>query len=423
MTRKKYIITVTVAYAIGAFLWVYFSDRIIEGIGGSIGFGLYSTFKGFVFVAVTTVLLYLALRRLAEIRPDARPLTTVRGWTAFGLLVLLMLPVLLVSYAVYRSASDKLLEERLAQLEFMTEAVARSIDAEVQRQLAQTPTETPLATIHRMLDGGNAGFGRLAAFAGLMGESAQVVIADRTGRGPWRIAGRDEALPDGLARLAGRVAAGTAVDILELTDGERMLAAAADIPAAGAVLMATINTRDVVDDVRGVAFLSALTAAAFLLAAVVLAVLIAQRQKLAATLALAEQQEALHAAEARFRATFEQAAVGIAHLDLDGRFLRVNETPGTLLGYDRKRSPDAAMPTCGRTFNLPRKARRATAREKPCPSERSSRHGAIGSIAHRTAGRSGSPASNRSPATPRRTKATSSSLRPMPLPAAPPSVA
>ena len=32
----------------------------------------------------------------------------------------------------------------------------------------------------------------------------------------------------------------------------------------------------------------------------------------------------LHDSEDRFRATFEQAAVGIAHVGLDGRFLRVN---------------------------------------------------------------------------------------------------
>ena len=36
-------------------------------------------------------------------------------------------------------------------------------------------------------------------------------------------------------------------------------------------------------------------------------------------------EEALRESEERFRGTFENAAVGIAHEDLDGRFLRVNE--------------------------------------------------------------------------------------------------
>jgi PAS domain S-box-containing protein len=39
--------------------------------------------------------------------------------------------------------------------------------------------------------------------------------------------------------------------------------------------------------------------------------------------------------EERFRATFEQAAVGIAHVALDGRWLRVNERLCRIVGYER----------------------------------------------------------------------------------------
>ena len=42
---------------------------------------------------------------------------------------------------------------------------------------------------------------------------------------------------------------------------------------------------------------------------------------------------ALHETEARFRATFEQAAVGMAHVRLDGRWLRVNMALCTMVGY------------------------------------------------------------------------------------------
>src|SRR5262249_57924044 len=38
-------------------------------------------------------------------------------------------------------------------------------------------------------------------------------------------------------------------------------------------------------------------------------------------------------AERRFRATFEQAAVGMAHVGLDGRWLLVNQTLCDLVGY------------------------------------------------------------------------------------------
>jgi len=41
----------------------------------------------------------------------------------------------------------------------------------------------------------------------------------------------------------------------------------------------------------------------------------------------------LQASEARFRATFEQAAVGIAHMAPDGRFLRINQKFFDIVGY------------------------------------------------------------------------------------------
>jgi PAS domain S-box-containing protein len=46
-------------------------------------------------------------------------------------------------------------------------------------------------------------------------------------------------------------------------------------------------------------------------------------------------EEALRRSEERFRATFEQAAVGVAHVDLDGRWLRVNARLCEIVGYRR----------------------------------------------------------------------------------------
>src|SRR5918994_6237458 len=48
--------------------------------------------------------------------------------------------------------------------------------------------------------------------------------------------------------------------------------------------------------------------------------------------ALAELRES----EERFRATFEQAAVGVAHVGLDGRWLRVNDKLCEITGYSRE---------------------------------------------------------------------------------------
>jgi PAS domain S-box-containing protein len=48
-----------------------------------------------------------------------------------------------------------------------------------------------------------------------------------------------------------------------------------------------------------------------------------------------DAEKALLASEAKFRATFEQAAVGIAHVDLTGRWLMVNSRLCDILGYPR----------------------------------------------------------------------------------------
>jgi len=47
-------------------------------------------------------------------------------------------------------------------------------------------------------------------------------------------------------------------------------------------------------------------------------------------------QQDLRDSEERFRSTFEQAAVGIAHVGVDGRWLRVNERLCGILGYSRE---------------------------------------------------------------------------------------
>lgn len=48
---------------------------------------------------------------------------------------------------------------------------------------------------------------------------------------------------------------------------------------------------------------------------------------------LRERERALRESEERFRTTFEEAAVGIAHVDLDGRWLRVNPKLCETVGY------------------------------------------------------------------------------------------
>ncbi len=49
-----------------------------------------------------------------------------------------------------------------------------------------------------------------------------------------------------------------------------------------------------------------------------------------------QYETALRESEERFRATFEQAAVGISHVGLDGRWLRVNNRLCEIVGYSRE---------------------------------------------------------------------------------------
>src|SRR6185295_8746559 len=49
-----------------------------------------------------------------------------------------------------------------------------------------------------------------------------------------------------------------------------------------------------------------------------------------------QAEQALRDSEERFRGTFENAAVGIAHSDSAGRFLRVNEKFCAIVGYSRE---------------------------------------------------------------------------------------
>lgn len=57
-----------------------------------------------------------------------------------------------------------------------------------------------------------------------------------------------------------------------------------------------------------------------------------------------QAKQALQESEERFRATFEQAAVGLAHLGLDGRWLRVNQKLCDIIGYSFEELSQLTLP-------------------------------------------------------------------------------
>lgn len=62
---------------------------------------------------------------------------------------------------------------------------------------------------------------------------------------------------------------------------------------------------------------------------------ISLQKQSAITVSLAEGHERLRESEALYRATFENAPVGVSHLDLDGRWLAVNDELCEITGYSR----------------------------------------------------------------------------------------
>lgn len=111
------------------------------------------------------------------------------------------------------------------------------------------------------------------------------------------------------------------------------------IPTAESVpiaLVAKVDRDAVLADTRLMTALALTMALLVFLLAFAVGYAINQRNKRRISQRLLIQANALSLAEARFRATFEQAAVGLAHITLDNRLLRCNERLSTMLGYDKK---------------------------------------------------------------------------------------
>ena len=118
--------------------------------------------------------------------------------------------------------------------------------------------------------------------------------------------------------------------------GATVLAVAEHVGGAPVILVAEIAEDEATAAARDVAIMSGLVLLMAIAGAVAAAVALRQRDKLFTARRELHQAEALRQAEMRFRATFEQAAVGIVHLHLDGTFLRVNQKACDMMGYGRE---------------------------------------------------------------------------------------
>jgi len=110
--------------------------------------------------------------------------------------------------------------------------------------------------------------------------------------------------------------------------GETVIGVMAPVALAGGYLVVQMDVSEALTAAYAVAVMAAILVLGGAVCVVAIASGLAQRRNMQAA-------DALQAAESRFRATFEQAAVGIAHLSPEGNILRVNQKACEMLGYAR----------------------------------------------------------------------------------------
>jgi len=116
-------------------------------------------------------------------------------------------------------------------------------------------------------------------------------------------------------------------------DQRPYVAAYAEAPALGGSVVALRDLKGTVAAEHAMArTVYTLAIALSLLLAIILDAILERRARRARETADARLRES----ERRFRATFEQAAVGIAHFDAGGRMLRVNQKLCDILGYSQE---------------------------------------------------------------------------------------
>ena len=114
--------------------------------------------------------------------------------------------------------------------------------------------------------------------------------------------------------------------------GATVFAALTAVPGTSWQLMAKVDEREAMALLHFEIVQYSLFATVSLAAALFFAGYLRQRERLSGAMREVAQGRALQEAEQRFRATFEQAAVGLCHADAQGRLLRANPLCSQLLG-------------------------------------------------------------------------------------------
>lgn len=122
--RLRFVLRVTLGYALLATLWIVLSDRLIEDLADAAWLG---TIKGLGFVLVTAALLYLALRAVPELKPESLPVVRAHPWGLLAVLLLFAVGIAVIGFFAYRSQYDTVRRAQYDQLRAVAELKAAGV--------------------------------------------------------------------------------------------------------------------------------------------------------------------------------------------------------------------------------------------------------------------------------------------------------
>ncbi len=284
-TRLGFITRTVLPYAVFAALWIYLSDRLLAALVTDPALhARLQTFKGMAFILVTTALLYWLLRRELQKRRRAE------SWRNGQNKVLTQL--------VSGAPLHTVLETVALTMETQVAGAIGSIlllDADARHLRFGAAPHLPVE-LSRALDG--MSIGPAAGACGTAAHDRALVIIEDFETDPRGVDYRE---------LSRRFR-------LRACWSQPVLAAGGEVLGTFAMYYPTAR-RPTVDEQH----------------------LIAEAGNLVAiVIETTRNRDALAESEVRFRATFEQAAVGIAHVAPDGRFLRINRKFCDIVGYRRE---------------------------------------------------------------------------------------
>lgn len=119
--------TVVLLYAVCSSAWILLSDKAVAWLfDDPASMTIASTLKGWLFVAVTTTLLYVLIRRLGGGKRPGSPALAARPWSPVPFLLVAFVIVVLVGGAIFHTVTHQR-DREVARLQAIADLKARQI--------------------------------------------------------------------------------------------------------------------------------------------------------------------------------------------------------------------------------------------------------------------------------------------------------